>query len=92
MIWRKGLHVAADRECPIIGRIVYELEYMPPDDIERHAFALIVDEDDRFKAKRMHLKNMENNLSILPEIEKEKPKLCALSEMNTSERSEAEIK
>ena len=40
----------------------------------------------------MYLKQMEKDLSILAEIEKEKPKLYALIEMNISERSEVEIK
>ena len=35
---------------------------------------------------------MEKNLSILAEIEEEKPKLYALIEMNISERSEVETK
>ena len=37
------------------------------------------------------MKKMENNISILAEIEKEKPKLYALIVMNISEKSEVEI-
>ena len=91
-VWRKRLSVVANRECPTIGRIVDELEYRLPEEVVRPDFAAIEDEDDRFIARSMYLKKMEKNLSILAEIEKEKPKLYALIEMNISERSEVEIK
>ena len=57
----------------------------------RPELAAILDEDDRFIARSIYLKKMEKNLSIFAEIEKEKPKLYALIEMNISERSKESL-
>ena len=84
--------LATNRECPTIGRIGDKLEYRLPEEVVRPDFAAILDEDNRFIARIMYLKMMENNLSIFAEIEKKKPKFYAFIEMNVSERSEAEIK
>ena len=82
----------ANRECPTIGRIVDELEYRLPEEVERPDFADIKDEDDKIIARSMYLKKLEKNLNMSAEIDKEKPKLYALIEMNISERSEVEVK
>ena len=58
----------------------------------RPYFAAIQDEGDRLIARQMYLKELGKKLAILVEIEEEKPKLNALCEMNTSERSEMEIR
>jgi len=34
-IWRKRLSVVANRECPTIGRVIDELEYRLPEEVER---------------------------------------------------------
>ena len=72
--------------------MVDELEYRLPEVVARPNFAAILDEDDRFVARQMYLKQMEKNLNMLAEIEREKPELYALIEMNISEWSEVEIK
>ena len=84
--------MVAKRECRTIGRIVDELEYRLPEEVVRPNFAAIQDEYDRIIARSMHLKKMEKNRSILAEIEKEKPNLYALVEMNISERREVKSK
>ena len=72
--------------------LVDELEYRLPEKVKRPDFAIIADGDDRFIARKLYLKKLEKNLSILAEIEKEKPKLYALIGINISKRSEVEIK
>ena len=47
---------------------------------------------DRYIARQVYLKKIEKNLQILADIEKEKPILFALTEMNISERSEVEVR
>ena len=49
-VWRKRLSVVANRECPTIGRILYELDYRLPKEISRPDFAAIENEDNRFIA------------------------------------------
>ena len=56
--------MVANRECPTVGRIVDELGYRLPEVVVRPDFAAILDEDDRFIAMQMYLKQMEKNLSI----------------------------
>ena len=65
-----------------------ELGYRLPGVVVRPNFAVILNEADRFIARKIYLKQMEKNLSILAGIEKVKPKLHGLIEMNISERSE----
>ena len=69
-VWLTRLSVVAMRECPTIGRIVEELEYRLPDEVERPDFAAIEDEDDRYIARQIYLKKIEKNLNILAEIER----------------------
>ena len=56
MVWRRRFSVVANKECPTIGRIVDELEYRLPEEVERPNFAAIQDEDDRIIARSMHIK------------------------------------
>ena len=77
--------MVANSKCPTTGRCIDELEYRLLKEIVRPDFAVIEDEDDRFIARQMYQKKMERNLCILAEIEKEKPKLYALIEINISE-------
>ena len=74
--------MVANRECPTIGRIVDDFEYRIPEEVVRPDFAAIDDEDDRYIASSMYLNKMENNLNILAETDKEKPKFYGLIEMN----------
>ena len=90
-IWLKRLSVVAMRECQTFGRVVEELEYRLPKEVDRPDFAASVDEDDRYIARQMHLQKIEKNLNMLAEIEKEKPKLSAITMTNISERSETEF-
>ena len=69
-----------------------ELGYKLSEVVVRPNFVAILDEDDRFIARQMYLKQMKKNISMLAEIEKQKPKLYTLIEMNISERSEEKIK
>ena len=91
-VWLKRFSVVANRACPTIGRIVDELAYRLPEEVVRPDFAAIEDEDDRYIARQVYLKKIEKNLQILADIEKEKPILFALTEMNISERSEVEVR
>ena len=52
------------RECPITCRLINELQYRLPGEIERPDFVAIVDENDRFVAKHLYLKRMGQNLSM----------------------------
>ena len=80
------------RECLTISRIIEELEYLLLEEVVRPDFYTIVDEEDRYIARKIYLTKFETNLNILTEIEKMKPKLGALTETNISERSETEFK
>ena len=74
-LWRKRISVLALKECPNIGRCVEELTYREPEEVVRPDFAAITDEDDRYVARQMYMKALEQNLIIQREAEKEKPKL-----------------
>ena len=75
-IWRKRLSVVANRECPTIGRVIDELEYRLPEEVERPDFAAIKDEDDKFIARSIYLKKLEENLNMLAEMERERSLSC----------------
>ena len=83
----KRLSIVANRECPTIGRIIDELEYRLPEEVDKPDFSSFFDEDDKIIARTIYLKRLEKNLNLISEMEKEKPKLYALVEMNISERS-----
>ena len=51
-----------------------------------------MDDDDRYIARQIYLKKFEDNLNILAEVGREKPKMYDLTEMNVSETSETEFK
>ena len=69
------------------------LEYRLTKEVARPDFAAIEDDnDDRYIARQVYLKKIEKNLNILADIEKEKPRLYALTEMNISERREMKIR
>ena len=69
-----------------------ELEHRSPVEVVRPNIAAMENDDDRYNTRELYLKKFKNNLNILAQIEKEKPKLCALTETNISERSETEFK
>ena len=71
--WLKGLSIVANRKCPIIGRIVDELEYRLPEEVERSDSAVIEDEDDKIIARSIYLKKLEKNLNFISAMDKEKP-------------------
>ena len=58
-IQRKRFIVIANRKCPTIGRIVDELEYRLPEEVARLDFVAIEDDDDRYIARQVHLKKIE---------------------------------
>ena len=58
----------------------------------RPDLAAIEDDDDRYIARQVYLKKIEKFLNILADIEKEKPRLYALTEMNISERREMRLR
>ena len=58
-IWLKRLSMVAMRECPTIGTIVEEeLEYHLPEEVKRLEFAAIVDDDDRYIARKIYPKTI----------------------------------
>ena len=63
-LWRKRISVLALRECPNIGRCVEELAYREPEPVARPNFAAIEDEDDKYVARQMYMKALEQNLQI----------------------------
>ena len=58
------------KECSTIGKLVEQLEYRLPEEVERPNFAAIADEDVRYIARQIYLKKIEKNLNILAEIDK----------------------
>ena len=79
-LWRKRISVLALKECPNIGRCIEELTYREPEPVARPNFAAIEDEDDKYVARQMYMKALEQNLQIQRECEKEKPKLYGILE------------
>ena len=55
-------------------------------------FAAIEDNGDQYISRQAYLKKIEKNLNILADIEKEKARLNALTEVNISERSGMKVR
>ena len=80
--------MAAMGDCPIIGRLVEELEYRLPEEVVMPHFAAIKDDDDKYIVRQIYLKKIEKTLNVLVEIEK----LYAITMTNISGRSETKLR
>ena len=82
MICLKSFSAVANIRMSTIGSIVDELEYRLPEEVVRLHFAEIAKQIYQRKVKRIW---------IIWEIEKEMPKLYAVTEMNIFERNKTEF-